>query len=157
MSSSEIVPVLKPLKVNQRSHYSLNLVLLQQRVIASCMFKREKDILQEIAGELSADTRILKAVVYGSRVRGDFRGDSDLDALIIVDKKSRELKAKIVDIFYTYELATDISFSLTIRSQEELKFNEKLGSSFFESIKKEGIIFYDSGQRREEDALKVST
>ncbi len=92
-----------------------------------------------------------------SRARGDFRGDSDFDVLIVVDEKSRELKNKIIDIFYMYELATDISFSLTIRSQEELKFHERLGSPFLNSIKKEGIIFYDSRQRREEDALKVST
>jgi len=121
------------------------------------MFKKEKNILQEIAEKLSADKRILKAIVYGSRVRGDFRGDSDFDILVVVDKKSRELKDKIVDIFYAYELATDMSFSLTIRSQDELNFNERLGSPFFENIKKEGIIFYDSQQRREEDALKVST
>lgn len=121
------------------------------------MFTKEKDILQKITGKLSSDRRILKAIAYGSRVRGDFRGDSDLDVLIIVDKKSRELKDKIVDIFYTYELATDISFSLIIRSQEELKFNEKLGSPFFESIQKGGITFYDSQQKREEDALKVSS
>jgi len=38
-----------------------------------------------------------------------------------------------------------------------LYYNEKLGSPFFERIKKEGITFYDSQQRREEDTLKVST
>jgi predicted nucleotidyltransferase len=121
------------------------------------MFTKEKDILHKIAEKFAVDRRILKAIVYGSRVRGDFRGDSDFDVMIIVDKKSRELKDKIIDIFYAYELATDMPFSLTIRSQDELNYNEKLGSPFFERIKKEGITFYDSQQRREEDTLKVST
>jgi len=120
------------------------------------MFKKEKDILKEIAGKLFADRRILKAIAYGSRVRGDFRGDSDLDVLLIIDKKSREIKDKVLDIFYSYELKTDVSFSITVLSQEELEFNEKLGSPFLKNIKKEGIIFYDSEQRREEDALDLS-
>jgi predicted nucleotidyltransferase len=121
------------------------------------MFAKEKHILQEIAGKLAADRRILKAVVFGSRVRGDFTGDSDLDILIIVDKKSRELKDKVIDIFYPYELTMDISFSLAIRSQDEVNANKKLGSPFFDTIQKEGIIFYDSKQRRKENAVKVST
>lgn len=121
------------------------------------MFKREKDILQKISEELSSDRRILRAIAYGSRVRGDYRDDSDLDVLVIVDKKNREIKDKSLNIFYLYELEMDISFSVIILSREELEFNERLGSPFIESIKKEGIIFYDSEHRREENTLKISS
>lgn len=119
------------------------------------MFKKERDILQGISEKLSSDRRILKAIVYGSRIRGDYRGDSDMDILVIVDKKDKEIKDKILDIFYSYELESDISFSVTIFSLEELEFNERLGSPFIENIRKEGITFYDSEHRRKENSLKI--
>lgn len=120
------------------------------------MFMKEKAILREISEKLSTDKRILKAIAYGSRIRGDYRGDSDLDILVIVDKKDRGIKDKILNIFYSYELETDISFSVTIFSLEELEFNERLGSPFIKSIEKEGIIIYDSEHRRKESPFKIS-
>lgn len=119
------------------------------------MFKKEIEILQDISNELSAYQGILKVIAYGSRVRGDYRGDSDMDVLVIVDRKDREIRDKVVDTFYSYELESDISFSITILSLEEFDLNERLGSPFIESIKKEGIIIYDSGVRGKEGPLKI--
>ncbi len=119
------------------------------------MFKKEENVLHEISKKLSADRRVLKAIAYGSRIRGDYRGDSDLDVLVVVDKKDRELKNEILNLFYSYELETDISFSLVILSLGELKHNERLGSPFIENVKKEGVIFYDSEHRGEKDTVKL--
>lgn len=119
------------------------------------MFKKERTILKAISEKLSSDKRILKIIVYGSRVRGDYRGDSDLDVLVIIDKKDKEIKDKIHNMFYSYELETDLSFSVTIFSLKELEFNVKLGSPFIQNIKKEGITFYDSERRGEKSAIKI--
>lgn len=108
------------------------------------MLAREKEIMQRISKELSSDSCLLKIIAYGSRVRGDFRGDSDLDVLVIVDKKNREIKDKVIEEFYSHELETDISFSLIILSREELEFNRRLGSPFIKSVTSEGMVFYDS-------------
>lgn len=121
------------------------------------MFKREIDILQEMANDFSAYKGIIKAIAYGSRVRGDCEGDSDLDVLIIVDKKDKMLKDKILDLVYSYELNYDLPFSVIILSLNEYKLNEELGSPFIKNIKKEGKLFYDSGQKREKSAFKVSS
>lgn len=121
------------------------------------MFKKDKDILKAIVEEFSADKRILKVIIYGSRVRGDYKGTSDLDMLVLVDKKDRSIKNKILSIVYYYELQTDISFGIAIFSLEEMKFNERLGSPFIESIKKEGITIYDVERRGEEIAFDLSS
>jgi predicted nucleotidyltransferase len=95
-------------------------------------------------------------MVFGSRVRGDFRGDSDLDILIVVDKKNRAVKDAVLNIIYSYELQADISCAITVLSREEMKFNEKLGSPFLESIQKEGITVYDIERRGEESTFELS-
>ena len=121
------------------------------------MLKKEEDILRAISEELSTDERILRIIVYGSRVRGDYKGDSDLDVLVVVNKKDRDIKDKIISIFYSYELQTDISFAITIFSLNELEFNERLGSPFIKNIKKEGIYIYDSKHRGKEITFKISS
>jgi len=90
------------------------------------MLKKEENTLKKIAENLSNDKRILKIIAYGSRVRGDFREDSDLDVLVVVDRKDREVKEKIKGIFYEYELKEEILFSPLILSFEEFLINEKI-------------------------------
>lgn len=120
------------------------------------MFKKERNVLDEIAEKLSYINGILKAFAYGSMVRGDNRDDSDMDVLIIVGKKERGIKEIIIDLFYSYELSSGIPFSVSILSLEEFEVNKNIGSLFIKGIEKEGIIFYDFEQRRKEDALTVS-
>lgn len=145
--------------MDMRHYVSRGLFACNERVfvITFYMFKKEREILREISEKLSANERVLKIIAYGSRVRGDYSGDSDLDVLIVVDKKDKGLKDKILSIFYSFELETDIPFSAIILSLEELEFNERLGSPFIESIKEEGITIYDSEHRRKEGALKISS
>lgn len=130
---------------------------IKSHVVTLFMFKKEADLLKEISEKLSADDTISKAIAYGSRIRGDFRSDSDLDIIVIVDKKDRGVRDKILDIFYSYELERDISFSIAIFSLEEWEFNERLGSPLIENIKREGMVFHDTEYRREKDALKISS
>ena len=44
------------------------------------ILKRIKETLQRVAPDA-------QSIVYGSQARGDFRPDSDIDLLIIVDKE----------------------------------------------------------------------
>ncbi len=108
------------------------------------MLVREKTIVEEVSDKLAENKRILRIVAFGSRVRGDFRADSDLDLLIVVDRKDREIKNFIMELIYEYELNMDISFSPTVLSLHELDVNRKLGSPFLKSIEAEGIVLYDA-------------
>jgi predicted nucleotidyltransferase len=116
---------------------------------------REEKALSEIAEALSHEPSVLLVIAYGSRIRGDFMEDSDFDVFVLVDKKDISIKNRIIEIFYDYEMKFDIPFSVTILSKEEFEFNETLGSPFIKSIKEEGVIIYDSQQRREGVSLKI--
>lgn len=119
------------------------------------MFSKERNILSKIAETLSDEPAILKIIAFGSRVRGDFREDSDLDVFVLVDKKNLFIKNRIIDVFYDFELRSDIPFSVVIQSQEEFDFNAALGSPFIKSIREEGIIIYDVLERREKVPLDI--
>jgi predicted nucleotidyltransferase len=119
------------------------------------MFSKERRVLKELADILANEAFILKIIAYGSRVRGDFNGDSDLDVFVLVEKKDRYIKDKIIDLFYSYEMKFDIPFSVIILSREEFDLNDAMGSPFIKSIKEEGILIYDSQPRGEEFALEI--
>jgi len=120
------------------------------------MRSKEKTLLFKIAEKFAPEENILKAIVYGSRVRGDFHENSDLDILVLIKNKNSRLRSKIIDIIYEYELMNDISISVCIFSQQRWNINEKMGSLYLKSIKKEGIIFYDVKHKRKIRSLKIS-
>ena len=127
----------------------------RKRKSLSIMFIQELKILQEISAALSSDKRVVKVIAYGSRVRGDFHGDSDLDLMVIVERKDSDLKEKILDLVYDYELSADLSISLSIFSLEEVEINNKLDSPFMKDVLESGKVIYDSGHRGKESPLAI--
>lgn len=121
------------------------------------MFQREREVLDNIAAMLAQTPSVLKAVAYGSRIRGEERADSDFDILVIVAEKDRALKDAVRDVFYQYELASGLSFSVAILSRAEVSMNERLGSPFIKRVMVEGVVFYDATSRREDRPIAVQT
>lgn len=91
------------------------------------------------APELKAIKRI---VAFGSRVRGDFRGDSDLDLLVLLD--DIESRHAAVHLLYEIELQYDVPLAPTIRSVHEWEINVKMKSPFVDNVNREGVVLYDS-------------
>ena len=85
---------------------------------------------------------IKKVILYGSYARGDFKIDSDIDIMILVDiseKDKRDCENKIYDITYdfNYEHNTDIMPII----QDINHFNYwKNAYVFYKNVEKEGII-----------------
>ena len=66
------------------------------------MDERDRNLILEFKQRLPAGVmaHIRKVVAFGSRVRGQGEEDSDLDLLILVDRRTPELEGKIEDIAY---------------------------------------------------------
>ena len=97
--------------------------------------------MQGIIGEITRRyPPVKKIILYGSKVRGDFAEDSDIDLLFITDKDlSRSLKNQIIDVIYNYELNNDIVISAIFIS--ESTFTNKV-STFLREVKREGVVLW---------------
>lgn len=82
--------------------------------------------------------------LYGSYARGDFRPDSDIDIMILVDMSDIELKSyseKLSYMTYDFNLDHDIDIKPIAKSEEI--FNKwVVNYPFYSNIHKEGVILY---------------
>lgn len=83
---------------------------------------------------------ITQIILYGSKAKGGFLEDSDIDILIVTQHIiPREVKHEVSDIIYNHELAHDIVISALIVSESD--YRNKL-SPFLMKVKKEGIVIW---------------
>ncbi|MCL4493016.1 MAG: nucleotidyltransferase domain-containing protein [Nitrospirae bacterium] len=97
--------------------------------------------LKGIIGDLTRRYAFIKRIIlYGSKARGDFTEDSDIDLLFVTDRENpRSVKFKIYDIIHKYEVDNDIVVSAIFVSESD--FETKV-SLFIRSIKREGIVLW---------------
>lgn len=97
--------------------------------------------LKGIVNELTEKYAFIKTIVlYGSKARGDFVVESDIDLLFIADNNIPwSIKAEMSDIIYNHELANDIVVSAIFISESEFKTRVSL---FLMKARKEGIVLW---------------
>jgi len=107
------------------------------------MDERDRNLVLEFKKRLPPDvmTHIRKVIAFGSRVRGQGEEDSDLDLLILVDRKTPELESKIEDIVYQVMWDHDFKPIISIKVFTETGYLNSLreGFSFYKNIEREGI------------------
>ncbi len=99
--------------------------------------RRVTERLREVLGE-----NLVAVVAFGSRVRGDFNGESDFDVLILVRKRDFEVIEEVVKAFDEEEERTNIPFSPIIKPIDIFQKEGAFNTIFYRNIKKEGIVFY---------------
>ena len=100
-----------------------------------------KTLLSEIKNTLEKflGNNMMKIVLYGSRARGDYDTESDIDIAIIVRWLSRELKKQIFDVVADIEVKYLVSISTLVLSEENFAFLKKRERRIVADIEKEGI------------------
>ncbi len=85
-----------------------------------------------------------KIVLYGSYARGDFREDSDIDIMILLDLPDNEIKNyrhQLSDITYDFNMDYDMDIKPIAKNEEHfMKWVENY--PFYANINKEGITLY---------------
>ncbi len=101
--------------------------------------KVEKAI-EEFIKKLSKDANVLKIVIFGSFVRGDYAPGSDVDFLIILRNSDKKFVDRIPD-FIPQNFPVDVDvFPYTLEEIEKMK---KSGNTFIKRIFKEGKVLFE--------------
>ncbi len=105
--------------------------------------------IQKVISEFSNKvTKILgkhlkQIILYGSYARGDFNSGSDIDIMILVDLKDKELEdkyEKIIEIAYDIEENNDFMIHLSPLLKNIDNFNYWIDTiPFYMNVKKEGV------------------
>jgi len=98
------------------------------------MFSEEKKALKKITDKLikALGVELISVIAFGSTVRGDFRGDSDFDVLVIVRERNRNTVDKILSIFNEEEIETGIPFSPVVKTKELFAKEKNIIQPFLE-------------------------
>ncbi len=121
--------------------YFMNAIELVPEVATRRALKELRERLLEALKD-----NLLKIVFFGSRARGIFEPDSDLDLLILVRKKDRETADRVFSITEEIEdaiLLYNISFSIHLYDIEGYLDLKRAGSLFIKNIESEGLVVYE--------------
>jgi predicted nucleotidyltransferase len=103
---------------------------------------RDLPIMEQIVTFITSRISPEKIVLFGSYARGENKGNSDIDILILV--KNLENERKLTGLLYKELLRSDISIPIDFLAIDCDKYNKlknKIGY-IYKTIEKEGQILY---------------
>ena len=103
------------------------------------ILKKYVEDVHKIYGE-----KLRTVILYGSYARGDFRTDSDIDIMILVDLSDDEIRLKghmLSNLTIDYNFDNDLEIMPIVKNLDH--FNKWLRSyPFYNNIKNEGVELY---------------
>ena len=99
------------------------------------------ELLHLIKKSILAIDPLASLILYGSYARGDYREDSDIDLLILIDKEERvtyEDRYRITAPIHDLELKTGAIISSMVRTKKEWK--NQMVTPFYENVNREGKV-----------------
>ena len=105
------------------------------------MEKQREKQLEELKKSLEnlLAPQALKMILFGSRARGDYLDESDVDVAILVRGLTREVKNQILDKVAEIELAYLLPIAVLVLSEEEFDHLKKRERRIAVDIDSEGI------------------
>lgn len=83
-------------------------------------------------------------ILYGSYARGDYREDSDVDVMILVDLTDMEIKEyqrKLSDLTFDFNMDNDLDIKPIVKNEGHfLKWIQNY--PFYSNVKREGVVLF---------------
>jgi len=99
----------------------------------------EVNAIKKLKEILSAKFNVMDLKIFGSKVRGEGKADSDIDIMIKIDKSEHGIISKIYDIVFEINLENDSFISPVIFNRVELEEGPLSESPLYKRIEKEGV------------------
>ncbi len=96
-----------------------------------------EDVVRQIARKFSPQ----KIILFGSYARGDFRPESDVDLLVVMETKLKPVRQEI-EICHAIEY--HFGLDLLVYTPQTLSERLALGDSFLKEALNEGKVLYES-------------
>ena len=82
---------------------------------------------------------LIEIKIFGSKARGDFRADSDIDILITLKNSNWRRTDVVYEIASDILLETGIYISPKVFSEDMLKKNRDMNTTFIQNIIRDGV------------------
>lgn len=89
-------------------------------------------------------SHLRKVILYGSYARGDFKSDSDVDIMILLDMSDLDLKVysqQLSYMTYDFNLENDLDIKPIVKSEAHFK-KWVVNYPFYANVYKEGVVLY---------------
>lgn len=101
-------------------------------------------VIRRLARQIATEFKPQKIILFGSYARGKPRPESDVDLLVVMDTKLREVEQSI-EIHRSLNIL--FGLDLIVYTPKHLRERVKMGDWFLRDILKEGRVLYESRSR----------
>lgn len=111
------------------------------------MPKRIEDIVYRFVQmmKLIFGSNLDKVIVYGSYARGNYRKNSDVDVMILVDLPENEIKKMentVYDVAFDIEMDTGVDISPVIKSRQQFEYWVDT-LPYYRNVREEGVTVFE--------------
>lgn len=104
------------------------------------LLKNEKKALIDLKEEISKKYRLLWMKLIGSKLRGDFDEESDIDIVIALENVNWDIERDIYEKCFYIGLKYDIVISPIIYSEKDINEPFTRITPFYRTVESEGIL-----------------
>ncbi len=114
---------------------------MMKTLVSLSISRNERDAVQKASNILKATFPITQIILFGSKARGDDDEESDIDLLLLTDRKIawKERKA-IIDALFEIELSYDVVLSPLIVPDQEWNEGTFSVMPIHEEVAKDGVM-----------------